>query len=181
MLKDTTSCSSCDNRLVKFITWFCYKFSSSKGQYNIQAYHHYDEVNSSARRTGGSNNPCELESLNNNNNVVEERETIADLDQFDQFGRRTNSFNTASNVTTSSRKDSKLSRKASSNSTMISTDAAEANHHDHIPVLAPIIIITNYEEELAMQRALEKARETVGGDEDVDEDRFSAIISFNDA
>ena len=181
MLKDTTSCSSCDNRLVKFITWFCYKFSSSKGQYNIQAYHHYDEVKSSARRTGGSNNPCELESLNNNNNVVEERETISDLDQFDQFGRRTNSFNTASNVTMSSRKDSKMSRKASSNSTMISTDAAEANHHHHIPVLAPIIIITNYEEELAMQRALEKARETVGGDEDVDEDRFSAIISFNDA
>ena len=64
---------------------------------------------------------------------------------------------------------------------MTTTDAAEANHHHHIPVLAPIIIITNYEEELAMQRALEKAREAVGDDGDVDEDRFSAIITFNDA
>ena len=149
--------------LEKFVNWFYYKFSNSKGMYDIEPCD-YD-----IREC-----PDELESLNN---VVEERDTLADLDtdQFgspsrkDSTGRRTNSVST----TTTTRKDSRISRG--------STSTTEEGHHHHIPVLAPIIIITNYDEELALQRALEKARESVVGDEDDDEDRFSAIISFNDA
>ena len=185
ILEDTTStmCSTSDSSLVKLITWLCYKFSSSKGQYNIEPCH-YESIQA-VRQTGSdSANPSDKSELLNNN-VVEERDTIADLDQLDQFGfsrtdsvntvgYRANSFNKVNGITF--RKDSKMSRKASNNSTT-TTDTVAAHHH--IPVLAPIIIVTNYDEELALQRALEKAREEVDGD--VDEDRFSAIISFNDA
>ena len=76
---------------------------------------------------------------------------------------------------TGSRKDSKTSRKDSKTSRKEST----VSEYDHIPSLAPIIIITNYDEEMAAQQALLQAGND--GNEEDESKRFSAILSFNDA
>jgi len=111
-----------------------------------------------------------LEALNKEN-----QDAVNDLDS-DIFASRKTSSGTRrfGSMSMSIRKDSKVSRKSST-----STD-------DHIPALAPIIIITNYDEEIAIQKAIEDAKTRTlsnGSDDadDCDEDRFSAIISFNDA
>ena len=106
----------------------------------------------------------------------EHRDAVNDLDGDNTGSRKTSNGASRSrfgSLSMSIRKDSKVSRKSSA-----STD-------DPIPSLAPIIIFTNYDEEMAIQKAIEDAKTCVylqhGGDDCEDEDRFSAIISLNDA
>ena len=144
----------------KFIDWLCFNSSPSKGQYN-------------------SEQCCEDPSSND----METLDTIGNLFETptrkrSATGRRTNS------VLCTHRIDCKISRKSST----ISSQFSSHKEQGHIPTLAPIIIITNYDEELALQQALNEEREALvqrenedkSGAYDGEEDRFSVILSFND-
>eukprot|EP00111_Clytia_hemisphaerica_P006632 TCONS_00019197-protein len=160
MKAQTDSSKLCWN---KFIDCLCYKVSRNRGKYEIG--HDPDEEATEALR-------------------AEERSERRDTfngelsSRTSSTGKRLGSTSTRKDSTMSVRKDSRTSRKG----TMTSEDG-------HIPILAPIIIITNYDEEMELQQAIEKAKNinTVaeaatleGGEGDGEENRFSAIYSFFD-